>query len=543
MASFQKKVFDYELWIDKARLAWIKATNNKKFIKTHYPSLPKNPSLEQIYQAIKHGNFTHHYGAAFCNLMNTLESLDKDALDQQWPNRPTRSDEQHINSHYREMMEKYGAEKAQRRRLRLGASLKTRKLIWQFILGPTPELDNPIDEMVEVLVKYGAGLAMLTNKPDEIPIEAKLVEYLIGFEQALLYTIATELVLGDTNIFLLDSDTMYNVMATSNDLISLEDMLRLPFDRVYIEFDKPVTLLPGRDGGKVYYDTIIKPGATHWEEPKPITDQPFEMVAMGLYAHKSQQFCSAVFYSDKVGGSYREIIMDPATGIAQYTNQTTKAPVHAPPFLDIIAIHITNHDIQMQLSNETNPVEGYVGYLGPQGISYGDISETYAPLLAIVRNVWRFLTCRNINYDPKRRPHLKPNPAIHGYTHKQGQQANLARDYRQINVDRTVKQPYGTGHKTTELAFRTHMPAVYRRLVYCKTCGDLHRHDLKGTSCRECGKIIGYYQSDRPHINMDIHEIWIPDYWTGPENAPIQQHARHMTTKTLRSNLSDPRIK
>lgn len=533
MASFQKKVLDYELWIDKARLAWIKAASDKKFVKTHFPSLPKNPSLEQIYQAIKHWNFAHHYGAAFCNLMQTLESLDKDILDEQWPERPTRDDERLVNVHFREMMEKYGVAEASQRRLRLGASLRTRKLIWKFIHGPTPELDNPIDEMVGILVKYGAGLAMLSNPTDAIPVEARILEYLIGFEQALLYTIATELVLRDTNIFLLDSDTMYNVMAASNDLISLDDMLRLPFDRVYIEFDKPVTLLPSRNNNnKEYKNDVITRGAASWDLPSFIRDQPFEMVAMGLYAHKTQNFCTAVFYSDQIGGAYREIRIDPDTGFPDYTKQTTKVPVKAPPYTNVIAIHITkeSNDIQMQLSDQTNPVEGYVGYLGPQGISYGDISDTYAPLLAIVRNVWRFLTCRNINYDTKRRPHLKPHPTIHGWTHRQGEKANLPRDYRLIKVDRTVR-PYNTGHKATELAFRVHMPAVFRRLVYCKACGDLHRHDLKGTACRKCGRIVGYYQSDRPHTNMNIHEIYVEDYWRGDENDPIQQHARHMKRK------------
>lgn len=526
--SFQKKVLDYELWIDKARLAWVKVTSNKKFVKTHFPSLPKNPSLEQIYQAIKHWNFAHHYGAAFCNLMQTLESLDKDILDKQWPNRPTRDDELLVHDQFKETAEKYGIIEASKKRLRLGAPLRTRKLISQFIAGPTPELDDPIDQTVEILSRFGTGLAMLTNPKDEIPVEARILEYIIGFEQALLYTIATELVLRDTNIFLLDSDTMYNVMAASNDLISLDDMLRLPFDRVYIEFDQPVTLLPGNKE----YNDIIARGAASWDTLPFIQNQPFEMVAMGLYAHKTQKFCTAVFYSDQIGGAYREIRINPDTGYPDYTPQTTKVPVKAPPYTNVIAIHITKepNDIQMQVSDQANPVEGYIGWLAPQGISYGNISDTYAPLLAIIRNVWRFLTCRNINYDKQRRPHLKPNPAIHGYTHKQGQQANLARDYRLIKVNREVR-PYGTGHKATELAFRVHMPAVFRRLVYCKECGDLHRHDLKGTPCRKCGKTVGYPNSDKPHPNMDIHEIYIPDYWKGPEDAPIQQHARHLTGK------------
>lgn len=529
--SFQKKVLDNDLWIDQMRLLWVRKMGEKKFRTKNYYSA-KSPTVQEISDIVRQRLFQQSYHqivfellswnegyndvkrelaegkdpSDFAKLTGVTELLSEEdilnldsLLEKHWPNQLTYDKLQKIFAKCIKATDEESYKKEVNKLDIIGHNYQLRKAYSPYLPygGPKPELLTPIEDTAAIISLHAEKLNRLqhTDPGPYHPIELHAIRHLHDLEKAMIYAIATQLVLGDTNIFLIDNEIIYSLINMERDRhIRYDDLQQLPFDEFYIEFDKPVTL--GKN---------------------------FESIAMGVYSHPNAY--TIIFYSNHVGGIFTAV---EKTETGEFIKSHRKVPLKAPPYLDILGIHICkNGTFQVKDVNEEYEIENYIGQSIPPNYDHDSeyIEESLDDqLLRITYNVLRFLVCRNINYDKQRRPPLKPNPAIHGYTHKQGQQANLARDYRHIKINREVR-PYGTGHKATELAFRVHMPAVIRRLVYCKECGDLHRHDLKGQPCRKCGKTVG------PHKNIDIHEIYIPDYWKGPEDAPTQQHARHLTQK------------
>lgn len=375
--------------------------------------------------------------------------------------------------------------------------------------APNPALNNPIEEVVDLILNNAELLNRGTHKKGRWEVDMQgdltwdLVQvvragYLVHFEQILMMGVAMDLVIGDTNIMLLGSDTMQDIInSKQGEMISCNDMDHLPFNKFYIEFDEPVKIV-----------------------------DKFKAVAMGIQAHHNQQSYTIVYYSDEPGGLW-------ATGIYLPNNPNKamfggKTPVKAPPYKECLTVHMCRGgDFKLDQSNQQAGE-----YVGSQIPSYYEVIVDGVPvtngkenvtiteeLLRITRNVWDFVTCRNIDYEPKKRPTFKTNKRQ--YKHLQGKEAALPRDYRLIKVDRR-ENPYEGDGKQTELAHLVKIPGHFRKLIYCKKCNDLHRHDLIGKPCRDCEQVVG------PISNINVVKTWVTPHWKGPEDAPIQELVREM---------------
>lgn len=385
--------------------------------------------------------------------------------------------------------------------------------------APHPNLENPIEETVDLILQN----AQLLNQKNQItqtnenpaindqpaaewvsknlqdhPIQIIKANYLDKFERQLLLGTAMDLVLGDTNIMLLDRGTMQDIInSKQGQQISCNDMEHLPFDKFYIEFDQPVQIV-----------------------------DKFQAVAMGIQTHHNQQSYTIVFYSDEPGGLWAANTQ--TSNGAKKQMVTQKPPVKAPPYKEMLMMHMCRGGDY--INNQNKQVGEYVGSHIPEyyqvmingvPVTNGKQGTTITQeLLRITRNVWDFVTCRNINYQPRKRSALKTNQRQH--KHLQGKQAALPRDYRLIKVDRQeTNYDQGTG-KQTQLAHLVKIPGHFRKLIYCKQCNDLHRHDLIGKPCRDCEQIVG------PIANINVIKTWVTPHWKGPEDAPIQELVREI---------------
>lgn len=579
MSSIQKKVINHDLWIDKQRLAWAECAANKNF-KTKFNFSPKNKTLAQISKGVNGEMFILAYTQALESVLHEVSALSLaysvTDLDKYWPDRPQMSQEMpetaaqceelierfikkiesevvdakiadslnkreppktysdlliecpdyldnaiksgvpqeqidetidNYNRNYQAEWDKWEL-KERERLLRAARYLKnTREKIYPlFPCGaPHPNLENPIEATVDLILQN----AQLLNQINQInqaeitqndmpaaewasknlhdhPIQILKAKYIQRFQQLLLLGTAMDLVLGDTNIMLLDRGTMQDIInSKQGQLISCNDMEHLPFDKFYIEFDQPVQIV-----------------------------DKFQAVAMGIQTHHNQQSYTIIYYSE-----------EPARHncIAK-----SKHPVKAPPYKEMLMMHMCRGGDY--IDNQNKQIGEYVGSHIPeyyqvtingQPVTNGKQATTITQeLLRITRNVWDFVTCRNINYQPRKRPNLKTNKRQ--YKHLQGKEAALPRDYRIIKVDRQQTHNDQTTGQQTELAHQVKIPGHFRKLIYCKQCTDLHRHDLIGKPCRDCEQIVG------PIANINVVKTWVTPHWKGPEGAPIQQIVRQI---------------
>lgn len=148
----------------------------------------------------------------------------------------------------------------------------------------------------------------------------------------------------------------------------------------------------------------------------------------------------------------------------------------------------------------------------------------------VARNLWDFVTMRSINYDRiKRKPAKHPLRADRPQ-HIQGLHSPLAREVFRLYLthDAELSESGDTRSPASPLAFRTPVPGKFHHHVYCASCGDQHRHDLLGSPCRQCGKIVG------PRTNVRVEKYWHHPYLMGPEGAPIKEVVRDVHRKKPR---------
>lgn len=476
MHPFQKKVLERTLWVDKQRIFWTTLSKNKKFIDEKFKDLDHEKfihrgNLEQFSSNyIKHlfihtfkiaFRFAHEHANADLHKVN-IEPKDRylnfetkaihlaDLVMHRLKKRDrNKTDDLFLKS----LIQKQGSERVNFALCHIEA----RKALYEKYLkfgGPSVELNNPIEETAAAVIEN-----IETLKTKDVANSA----YLRAFIITMVDSIRLELIIGQTNLILLDHDTISQVInANQQGLINCNDMKHMPFDKLIIEFDKPIS----------------------FDIPDLKTSSSFNAIAVGIYTHSNKQSYTIIYFSEQS-----------MNGSNQAESQT-------------ISIHMCYKDNQELV---------YGSFL--EMATQQRIGAPSQKILAITRNIWDFITCRNIDYEPNPRPQIKTNERR--YKHLQGKEAALLRDYRLIKVNRRITPYSGTGNGQ-ELAFKIHIPGTFRKLVYCKTCGDLHRHDLIGQPCRKCNTKVG------PFSNIEIHKFWISNHWKGPENAPEQQLARHL---------------
>lgn len=138
-------------------------------------------------------------------------------------------------------------------------------------------------------------------------------------------------------------------------------------------------------------------------------------------------------------------------------------------------------------------------------------------------NLWDFVTSRSVEIERiKRAKHVLNR---FRELHVQGQHSTLLREVFALSVDRTIKIPEEqapVAEKRQEWAYQVEVPGAFHRWCYCASCGDLHRQDLLGQPCRECGKTVG------PKANLVIEKHWHAPHTRGPKDAPLKDVVRHV---------------
>lgn len=490
MDSIKKRALAHTLWVDKARLEWANRIREKGFAKKYGYTVDNNTTIKEICEATQYKLFNTVYVTAFGDCIKIFQELlskyTKTEIEKFWPNHPTEKCDEDISKlispHILNAAKvKVKANKSVDHEVHLmqiqGASYEMREYMCRCFPygGPNPDLKDPIKDTIKLLSDNVELLEAVANahalRPTAIyhPIEIAIAEYIGLFSEAATYAVSAELTIGDTNIFLLDDQTIADLIATENDdMICCDDMDHLPFGSFLIELESPTKIV-----------------------------ESFETVAIGIYAHASKQSFTIVYYTDKHLGKIERPFKDTI--------------INAPPYKAIFGIDIH------RIANRTEEFFTVVDSIHTSQNS-NLIESEHTRLLITTHNIWDFITCRNIDYEAQRRPAYKPDTKQ--YKHLQGKNAGLLRDYRLIKVNRRVA-PYGqTEANASCLAFRIKIPGHFRKMVYCKSCGDLHRHDLIGTPCRRCTQKVG------PFSNIDIIRTWVSPHWKGPENRPIQELTR-----------------
>ncbi len=142
----------------------------------------------------------------------------------------------------------------------------------------------------------------------------------------------------------------------------------------------------------------------------------------------------------------------------------------------------------------------------------------------VARNLWDFVTSRSIRYEHVQRKRIrrsgnqdaaKPVAETPAYLDREVTFLFLSRDCNSAepedNRSRAIPRPWD---------HRIEIPGTFHEYVYCAKCGDLHRHDLLGQSCRKCGEIVG------PRANLRVEKYWHSPYVKGPEGTPLKDVVR-----------------
>lgn len=145
--------------------------------------------------------------------------------------------------------------------------------------------------------------------------------------------------------------------------------------------------------------------------------------------------------------------------------------------------------------------------------------------LSAIGRLWDFVTCRNIDYEVVNRKRSRIKRLEEGYTHIQGKNA-VVRQVFTLELNRTIQLPAEPserqGRGGSDWDSQVFVPGAFHRWVYCDRCGDVHRHDLIGQPCRDCGRQVG------PRKNIRVEKYWHAPHYKGPKDAPVKESVREI---------------
>lgn len=179
---------------------------------------------------------------------------------------------------------------------------------------------------------------------------------------------------------------------------------------------------------------------------------------------------------------------------------------------------------------------GFTCYLGQYiyglcgGVRTSSVEGTYKiadenKYLSAIGRLWDFVTSRNLDYELVKRKRSRVSYLEKQYTHSQGKNA-VVRQVFTLGMNRTIKLPEDPemrgGQKGSDWGHQIYVPGAFHRWVYCDNCGDVHRHDLIGQPCRDCGKEVG------PRKNIRVEKYWHAPHFKGPKDAPVKPAIRQV---------------
>jgi hypothetical protein len=316
--------------------------------------------------------------------------------------------------------------------------------------------------------------------------------FVLDFYDALTTFAGIETLFHDSSeLMLMERDLAEQVLRAKNSNLTIEDLQHVPFRRMVLEFSKPLML----------YDTL-------------------EVFAVGFFVLPQYD----------------------AYGVVWYVNQDlvklkTMNMTSMVVFMSVSGVWRTTLDDPVREILGLKPEEFGLKRVGGAYTEVGRDEDIAAYLKAYYtfkddvmiksRNIWDFITCRNIDYETKTRSNkaLLAQKRFSHLSQKMG-----PRDYRVIKTNRReMVTEKGSGSQHTPLMYQQKIPGSFHKWIYCGECGGIHRHDLIGRECRnsKCGVKVG------PLANLKIKKWWHGEYRRG--NGPLRDSVWEVRKGTSRS--------
>lgn len=369
---------------------------------------------------------------------------------------------------------------------RYGLSLAKCEVINSKMDIPLPPGD-PVSAAFSLVPKYPEFFQNSSSSIQQIERhivkeEAKKLVHMLDFIDASVSHIAIDsLVNPNTELFILDSSLAKRIISSNNSAITAEDLVNIPFNSLMLEFSSPVE--------------VVK-----------LRDKVLKVLAVGFYKNHEAGCYVATYYSE-VNALKGEV------GKNLLFNMPAQLSVVQSPlgFSRIVNDDGIRKALNMEFSSYNIRAEGAVIYPfeGDYSRYFSDHNSVVNQIGIVTRNIWDFITSRNIDYIPCSRSTFDFSK-IKKYKHLQGKMHLGPRMYKVLELSKRIEEysPTNSG-RTFELGYREHVPGTFHKWIYCKSCGRTHRHDLIGQSCRKCNLTVG------PLNNILVKKYWHTDYYRG----------------------------
>lgn len=347
---------------------------------------------------------------------------------------------------------------------------------------PIPYSHSIIDSVMQCVHDNADFLSFVMGHREDINEvirpEEKQKLYLLDVVDAATCSLHMMLLASDeTELMVMEADLAEKAMRSKNSLITAEDLEYVPFNQTFLEFHRPVTVVDLGDGNAV----------------KAVGVAFYKNVANGCY--------SVIWYREQ----------QKIPGVEEKVDSMMSAT-----FCPVANLHRVIFD---GASRESLGLEPEDSKTNISGFFMGDeerlevfnrqFNEAREQLLVKTRNIWDFITSRNIDYDVVQRS-KRDHAKVRRYKHLQGKMLMGPRVFKMLKINKTIKRPeFSPPDAATGLGYRELIPGAFHKWVYCRACGRVHRHDLIGQPCRNCKKVVG------PTANIEIKKWWHEEYWRG----------------------------
>jgi len=337
-----------------------------------------------------------------------------------------------------------------------------------------------VDEQKEYITFVMENRAAVNEVLDA---EMKSKMYILDFVDAATCGLHSMLLSSpNTELMVLDADLADKVLLSENTSLTAEDLTCCPFDQCFLEFNRPVVAAE-------YNGKQIK------------------SIGVGFYKNYTRNCYSVLWFRDlKDFNMTGEPIVDSMLSVT-----------FSPPskLQRIIIDDISKAELGFPHIKHGSYLGGNFFGRGSTDTMLDDFNrafhETQDSLLLKTRNIWDFVTSRNIDYEIVERG-TKDLSGLRRYQHIQGKMHVGPRMFKVLKVNKRVERSetsnIGQGNATI-LGYKEHVPGSFHKWIYCRACERTHRHDLIGKPCRRCGQIVG------PVANIEIKKWWHEDYWRG----------------------------
>ena len=327
---------------------------------------------------------------------------------------------------------------------------------------PLPDTGDPINDAIKIILSKDSQFLMTPDlSGEDLQTQTQLIDMMHS-----LLTHCGEYLLHheNTELMMIDSDLLEAVLKSCNETITADDLNYVPFDKMILEFHRPIQLFNKQPEIKAtavgFYKQVNEDG-------------------LGIY--------TAIWYCGDLRSPERKEI---------------------PIAVDAkVAIGFCNNGFH-QITYDT-PIQDIFHMNLDEGVFDIDILSALNEEIKIkTRNIWDFLTSRNIQYQESTRQ-TPPWSKIKKYKHNPELAKLGPRLFKIIKVNKTITEPLEGEGTYPSFSHSVKIPARFHKWVYCKTCTAVHRNDLIGMPCRKCGKQVG------PILNLVIKKHWHQAYIFG----------------------------